>query len=74
METLTIRLPDDKPARFKTLDQHFDREGAGDAPVLIPVASVWGSYFDKSFPVSEDFMCERDEDGLPQESRESLDG
>lgn len=69
-KTQAVRLPAD--VRFPEGVKQVLVEVVGNTRVLIPVESVWESYFDDPSPVSEDFMRERDDD-LPQESRESFD-
>lgn len=55
-----VRFPDDV--------KQVVIEVVGNTRVLIPVDSVWESYFDDPSPVSDDFMSERSDD-QPQETR-----
>ena len=69
-KTQAVRLPAD--VRFPEGVKQVIVEVVGNTRVLIPVESVWESYFDEPSPVSDDFLRERADD-LPQESRESFD-
>jgi len=69
-KTQAVRIPAE--ARFPEGVKQVVVEVVGNTRVLIPVDSVWESYFDNPLPVSDDFMRERGDD-LPQENRESLD-
>ena len=69
-KTQAVRIPAE--ARFPDGVKQVIVEVVGNTRVLIPVESVWESFFDNPSPVSEDFMRERGDD-LPQENRESFD-
>lgn len=69
-KTQAVRLPAE--VRFPAEVKQVIVEVVGNTRVLIPVDSIWESYFDDPSPVSEDFLRERGDD-LPQERRESFD-
>jgi len=69
-KTQAVRLPAE--VRFPEGFKQVVVEVVGNTRLLIPVESVWESFFDDPSPVSDDFMRVRGDD-LPQESRESFD-
>lgn len=69
-KTQAVRIPAE--VRFPEGVKQVVVEVVGNTRVLIPVDSMWESYFDDPLPASEDFMRERGDD-LPQEQRESFD-
>jgi len=69
-KTQAVRLPAE--VRFPAEVKQVIVEVVGNTRVLIPVESVWESYFDDPSPVSDDFLRKLRDD-QPQESRESFD-
>lgn len=69
-KTQAVRIPAE--ARFPDDVKQVVVEVVGNTRVLIPVDSLWESYFDNPLPVSDDFMRECGADSA-QENRESFD-
>lgn len=69
-KTQAVRIPSE--VRFPDGVKQVVVEVVGNTRVLIPVESVWESYFDDPSPVSDDFMRERSDD-QSQEIRQNFD-
>lgn len=69
-KTQAVRIPSE--VRFPDGVKQVVVEVVGNTRVLVPVESVWESYFDDPSPVSDDFMSERS-DNQPQETRQKFE-